>query len=345
MQQADRDHIDVVDLGNRSVERFDLGTRSVESPTHLEPRGTRDEGRRSVDVLVVERRPRLARDLDDVREAAGRHERDAADLALEQGVGRHRRPVRQELGRLRGDLRDRRADGDDRDRRASKATLTTEPSSPTRSVKVPPASTPMRTTPGSHADQGSGAVAGVALDFLEEVATGAHGAHLEPERRDAAPETQHVHVERVPGGAAARPRPPYERVAADHRAEPVDERGRERALDRGQRDPPPTMAEQPVAVDGRRRHRLAGAGREGGDARPEVVLGRREPDPVLEGIDGGRGGEAFPHQEEPGRTDGSEAFESCLLFGPAKKDDIGTGLRIHHKEKVKSRCFHPVTAK
>ena len=84
-------------------------------------------------------------------------------------------------------------------------------------------------------------------------------------------------------------------------------------------------------------------GGEGGDARPEVVLGRREPDPVLEGIDGGRSGEAFPHQEEPGRTDGSEAFESCLLFGPAKKDDIGTGLRIHHKEKVKSGCYGLVT--
>ena len=112
MQQADRDHIDVVDRGNRPVERFDLSARPVESATHLEPRAARHEGRRSVDVLVVERRPRLARDLDDVREPAGGDEGDAAELALEQRVGRHRRPVRQQLGRVRGDLRDRGTHGD-----------------------------------------------------------------------------------------------------------------------------------------------------------------------------------------------------------------------------------------
>ena len=103
------------------------------------------------------------------------------------------------------------------------------------------------------------------------------------------------------------------------------------------------MAQQPVAVDRRCRHRLAGAGGERGDARPEVVLGRREPYPVLEGIDGGRRGKALTDQQEPGRADGSEAFEACLLFGPAKKHDIGTGLRIHHKEKVKSGCYGLVT--
>ena len=72
--------------------------RVARTPRTASARGT--SGRRSVDVLVVERRPRLPRDLDHVGEASGRDERDAADLALEQRVGRHRRAVRQELGRV-----------------------------------------------------------------------------------------------------------------------------------------------------------------------------------------------------------------------------------------------------
>ena len=148
-----------------------------------------------------------------------------------------------------------------------------------------------------------------------------------------------MHVERVAGGAAAGPRPAHERVAADHRAEPVDERGRERTLDRRQRDPPPTVAEQPVAVDGRRGDGLAGAGREGGDPRAEVVLGRREPDPVLERVDRGRGREALAHEEQAGRTDRSEALEPRLLLGPADQDDVGCGAARSPRRERKEQLF------
>ena len=128
------------------------------------------------------------------------------------------------------------------------------------------------------------------LDGLEEIAPGADGPHLEAQLADAAPQPQHVHVERVAGRAAARPRPPHERVAADDRAEPVDQRGGQRTLHRRERHPSPPVAQQAVDVDVRRGGRVAGPGRERRDPGAEVVLGRGEPDPVLERVDRGSAG-------------------------------------------------------
>ena len=119
------------------------------APSSRPPTSTRSvagtSGAGPVGHRVVQRRPDLARDLDDVGEASRRHERDPSAAALEQGVGRDRGAVGEQLGG-RVPRRRRRA----QPRRACvgssgvDGTLTTRPSSPTRSVNVPPVSTPSR---------------------------------------------------------------------------------------------------------------------------------------------------------------------------------------------------------
>ena len=95
------------------------------------------------------------------------------------------------------------------------------------------------------------------------------------------------------------------------------------ALHRRQGDPPSTIAEQAVVID-RRRHRLRPA-RDASVAtlHPQVVLGRRQADPVLEGIDGLGGGEVLAHQQEPRRPGGPEPFQPFLFLGPPHQHDVG----------------------
>ena len=65
------------------------------------------------------------------------------------------------------------------------------------------------------------------------------------------------------------------------------------------------------------------------------------PDPVLEGIDGGRGGEAFPHQEEPGGADGSEAFEARPLLRASEEGRHRYGAAHSPQREGKEPVFPP----
>ena len=92
--------------------------------------------------LVVERRPVLAADLDDVGEALGGHQRDRRAPPLEQRVGGDRGAVgQQSRAPVEAGAADRAADGPRRvvGRRQH---LGDRPSAATRSVNVPPVSTP-----------------------------------------------------------------------------------------------------------------------------------------------------------------------------------------------------------
>ncbi len=141
----------------------------------------------------------------------------------------------------------RRAPG----RRASRAPWRRDRRPSTASVNVPPVSTPNCTRIVCRAQRVS-AVRPLPFVGLEQVAAGPHGADLEAEGRDAAPQPQHVDVERVAGREAVRPGAHRERVAGDDRPEAVEERGGQRLLDGRQRDPVVAMVQQPVGVEVRR---------------------------------------------------------------------------------------------
>ena len=99
VEQAHRHRIDIVRYQRdaRGVERLQLPTARVEAPADLEAQVTGNERLGPVDERVVERRARLARDLDHVGEAPRGDERDPATATLEQGVGRDRGAVREQL--------------------------------------------------------------------------------------------------------------------------------------------------------------------------------------------------------------------------------------------------------
>ena len=100
VQQADRDRLDAL-LGERPGDRPDRVL--VERDEHLavpvepfrdpEAQRPRDERDGLLELDVVQRRPDLAADLEDVAEALGRDQRGPRDLALDDRVGRHGRAV------------------------------------------------------------------------------------------------------------------------------------------------------------------------------------------------------------------------------------------------------------
>jgi hypothetical protein len=97
VQQADRDRVDCVGDGrDATVERRELATATVEAARHVEPKRARNERLGSVDKRVIERRTRLACDLDYVAEPFGRDERDARTASFEQRVRCNRRAVRED---------------------------------------------------------------------------------------------------------------------------------------------------------------------------------------------------------------------------------------------------------
>src|SRR5690348_7671906 len=84
---------------------------------------------------------------------------------------------------------------------------------------------------------------------LHEIAARPNRPDLEPDRGDPAPEPQYVHIERVAGGNARRPRAIGEHLPGDDRAEPVEQHSGERLFDRRQRDPRVAVMEEPVLVE------------------------------------------------------------------------------------------------
>ena len=156
------------------------------------------------------------------------------------------------------------------------------------------------------------------------------------EGRDAAPQAEHVHVERVAGGGPLRPRPASQRVAADHRAEPVDQRDGEGGLDRRQRDPAAPVAQEAVAVDLRRRLQGLGPGGEPSHTGSHVAVVGREPDPVLEAV-GGLGRLRLTVQEQqPGRSRLAQLPQPGVLLRPTHEHHVHAGT-------LKASCFATVS--
>ena len=75
------------------------------------------------------------------------------------------------------------------------------------------------------------------------------------------------------------------------------------------------MAEEPVGVDGRRGDGLAHPRRKCGHTGSEVVLGGRQPNPVLERVDRSRRRNALADEQQPGYTRRSDTLEAGLFFG------------------------------
>ena len=147
VQQAHRDRVDrrrCRARRRRTARARDPCASSRPATSNRSARGT--SGARSIDVRVVERRPRLARDLDHVGEAAGRDQRDAAEPRAR--AARWSRPSCR--ARARRAVERDRAIASPTARAGSAGvdgTFTTVPSSATRSVNVPPVSTPTRMRP------------------------------------------------------------------------------------------------------------------------------------------------------------------------------------------------------
>ena len=152
VQEAHGDRVDVVgDRRDVVVEqRLQLAPVRVEATTDLEPQRSRHQRLGSVAPHVVQRRPRLARDLDHVGEARASSRARPARRA--PAAARSSRPscrARASSGRpaASSSIADATAaagaDGVD-------GTFTTRPSSATRSVNVPPVSTPTRIGGVSH---------------------------------------------------------------------------------------------------------------------------------------------------------------------------------------------------
>ena len=120
VEQADGDRLDLLAPQDRGRRAHGV---VLERPQHLagraEPLGdghravARDERLRLLELRVVERRPHLARDLEQVAEALGRDEAAARDLALDDRVRRHGRRVDDEADLRRRDVavRERAVDG------------------------------------------------------------------------------------------------------------------------------------------------------------------------------------------------------------------------------------------
>ncbi len=161
-----------------------------------------------------------------------------------------------------------------------------------------------------------------------------------------------MHVERVAGGAATRPRPAHERVAADHRVEAVDERRRRAPARPATRSP----IDPGTAADRRRRRsappRCARPGTPastpapGGRPRPPGAGSSPRADRRARGRRGPRppGGDAahrrpaaapvarFPRAIAPGRRRSSaHRTEGSLRIGYAA---VNAGLPAHRKRTI-----------
>ncbi len=118
VQQADRDRLDA-EPGERPgdrpdrvlVERDEHVAVPVEPLRDPEAQRPRDERDRLGELDVVQRRPDLAADLEDVAEALGRDQRGPRDLALDDRVGRHGRAMDDVAQAGRVGLRRRRGFG------------------------------------------------------------------------------------------------------------------------------------------------------------------------------------------------------------------------------------------
>ena len=163
-EQADRDRLD---LGSRQTRDRLLQRARVERDehpfrphalAHREAELARDERRGLVRGEVVERGAVLAADLENVAEPLGGDERRTRAAPLQQGVRRHRRPVREHVHGIRRDAgRGERRGNATRlvtDDGGTLAVTSSPSTTATRSVNVPPTSTPTEIPPIAQSSRG-----------------------------------------------------------------------------------------------------------------------------------------------------------------------------------------------
>ncbi|MCA1842890.1 MAG: hypothetical protein LC792_06800 [Actinobacteria bacterium] len=130
-------------------------------------------------------------------------------------------------------------------------------------------------------------------------------------------------VEDVAAGRRARPDGAAEGVAADDRAEPDHEGVGQAGLDRRQGNPARTEAEDAVTVDLRHGAEVGPAPAEQPvDAGPDVGLGGRQTDPVLQAVEGVRRRDAVVDQQQSGDLLLGEARALFRLVGPLHQHHV-----------------------
>ncbi len=300
-EQADRDRLDLgrahgLDrLPERAlVERPHDALRAHPLP-HGEPQLARDERRGPVRRQVVERRAVLPPDLDHVAEPLGGDERGSRAAPLEQRVRRDRRPVREHADRPRS--RPRAAPPPPTPRPDGTFAVTSSPSTTaTRSVNVPPTSTPTATLlilGNPPPDKVSRRMATTKMPSSLEIAQSATLRPITEIAEEIGPPRRRGRALRPLQGEgrplrSRAPRRPAERQARRRHRDHADEGGRGQDDDRGRAHPGPRQDRQEpgalpargvaragVRDQGRRGRRRLLAGR--ADGGPEPPLHRRHP--------------------------------------------------------------------
>lgn len=150
-------------------------------------------------------------------------------------------------------------------------------------------------------------------------------------------------IERVPAWRALGPAGAGECLATDDGTETIEEGAREARLHRGERDPAAVPAQHAVVVEAG--FFVAGAvggsggpAAEGLDAGPDVVVGYRHPDPVLQGIVHDGRGHIGRDEEQAGPAERAQPVALTALDRPSHHYDVG----VHgcdRRETTFHKCF------
>ena len=158
---------------------------------------------------------------------------------------------------------------------------------------------------------------------FQEVTTAADGADGEAERREPAPEPDDVDIEDVATGHPVGPAGPGEALAADDRLVAIEHRGGEPGLHGWERHPATAVAEQAALVElGVSTAAAAGPIRKDLHAQPDVLVGRRQADPVLQLIGRDRWADSFRDEDQPRGARRSYLVESVLVSRSADHLDV-----------------------
>ena len=134
---------------------------------------------------------------------------------------------------------------------------------------------------------------------------------------------EHVHVERVAGRHARRPRPVGEHLPRHDRTEAIEQHTGERLLDRRQRNPRVAVMQQPVLVEQRPDRMLARPQHKGMPTGIDLPLRCPGGHPVLETVDGQRQlAVAVGHHEQPRYTHFPKLSETLCIGRPADHLDV-----------------------
>lgn len=158
---------------------------------------------------------------------------------------------------------------------------------------------------------------------FEEIPAGTNRADHQPERVDPAPESQDVDVEGVSPRGPLRPAGVRQVVAADHRSVTLEEGDRQPALDRRQRHPTRSVAQDAVFVEeGDPRPVSVGPLFQPRQAGLDIGVTSRHPDPVLEAVLDIRRTVVTFNQEQTGSPLPGQIGPARRFSGPTQENDV-----------------------